>query len=121
LHCPLTEETRHLISDRELKLMKKSAILINTARGAVVDEDALVRALQAGEIWAAGIDVYSVEPVPLDHPLLKLENVVTLPHIGSGSMRTRTRLATLAAETLVAALTGTEPPSPVNARALGSG
>ncbi len=119
LHCPLTEETRHLISDRELKLMKKSAVLINTARGPVVDEDALVRALQAGEIWAAGIDVYSVEPVPLDHPLLKLENVVTLPHIGSASIRTRTRMATLAAENVVAALTGKEPPTPVNAREVG--
>jgi len=119
LHCPLTPETRHMISDREFKLMKKTAVLINTARGAVVDEEALVRALQQGEIWAAGIDVYSIEPVPLDHPLLKLDNVVTLPHIGSASIRTRTRMATLAAENVVAALTGKTPPTPVNARELG--
>lgn len=119
LHCPLTEETRHLISERELKLMKKTAVLINTARGPVVDEEALANALRDGEIWAAGLDVYSVEPISLDHPLLSLPNVVALPHIGSASIATRTRMATLAAENLVAALTGKEPPTPVNQDDLG--
>lgn len=114
LHCPLTEETRHLISDRELDLMKESAVLINTARGPIVDEEALERALRAGKIWAAGLDVFSKEPVPVDHPLLKLENVVALPHIGSASIRTRTRMATLAAENLLAVLSGKRPPTPVN-------
>lgn len=114
LHCPLTRETRHLISDREFDLMKETAVLINTARGPVVDEEALVRALKEKKIWAAGLDVFSQEPVPVDHPLLQLDNVVALPHIGSASIRTRTRMATLAAENLLAVLAGKRPPTPVN-------
>lgn len=118
LHCPLTEETRGLIGRRELALMKPTAVLVNTARGPVVDEAALIEALKEGRIWAAGLDVYDVEPIAPDHPLLQLDNVVALPHIGSASIRTRTRMATLAAENLVAALTGREPPTPVNPEVL---
>ncbi len=118
LHCPLTDETRGLIGRRELALMKPTAVLVNTARGPVVDEAALIDALKEGRIWAAGLDVYDVEPIAPDHPLLQLDNVVALPHIGSASIRTRTRMATLAAENLVAALTGKEPPTPVNPEVL---
>jgi len=114
IHCPLTPETHHLIGEPELRRMKPTAVLINTARGAIVDEAALVRALREGWIWAAGLDVYHREPLPADHPLLGLERVVALPHIGSASIRTRTRMACLAAENLVAVLTGQRPPTPVN-------
>lgn len=118
---PLSAETRNLIGARELSLMKPSASLIVVARGGIVDEPALYEALAARRIWAAGLDVWAQEPVPTDHPLLTLENVVALPHIGSGSIATRTRMATLAAENLVAALTGKRPPSPVNPEVLQRG
>lgn len=114
---PLTPTTRRLIGRRELALMKPTAVLVNVGRGGVVDEDALYEALKAGHLWGAGLDVWEHEPVPLDHPLLTLENVVALPHIGSASVATRTRMATLAAENLVAALTGQQPPSPINPEA----
>lgn len=110
---PLTEETRHLFGAREFSLMKKSAVFINVSRGGTVDEAALYQALVNGEIWAAGLDVFQTEPVPLDNPLLKLDNVVALPHIGSASIPTRTRMATLAAENVVAVLQGKEPLTPV--------
>ncbi len=115
---PLTPDTRGLIGERELALMKPNAILINAARGGIVDEEALYRALRDGRIWAAGSDVFAQEPVPTDHPLLSLPNFVALPHIGSGSIPTRTRMATLAAENLVAALQGRRPPNPVNPEVL---
>lgn len=115
---PLTPETRNLIGSRELSQMKPTACLINAARGGIVDEGALCEALQAGKIWAAGTDVWAKEPVDTAHPLLALENVVALPHIGSASVKTRKRMATLAAENLVAALTGRVPPSPVNPEVL---
>ena len=83
LHTPLESNTRHLISDREFGMMKPTAILINTCRGPVVDEAALVRALSAGVINAAGLDVTEVEPTPLDNPLLDLDNVVITPHLAS--------------------------------------
>lgn len=111
---PYTPETRQLIGARELSLMKPTAVLINTARGGIVDEDALYHALRNSQIWAAGLDVFEQEPVPLDHPLLTLSNVVALPHIGSASVGTRVRMATLAAENLLAALTGSMPPNAVN-------
>lgn len=111
---PLSPETRHLIGDRELSLMKPTAILINSARGPIVDEQALHRALVEKRIWAAGLDVFEVEPVPLDNPLLHLDNVVALPHIGSASIATRTKMATLAATNLVVALRGERPPNLVN-------
>jgi glyoxylate reductase len=111
---PFTPETYHLIGEREFRLMKKTSVLINTARGGIVDEDALFRALQEGTIWAAGLDVFEQEPVKANHPLLTLPNVVTLPHIGSASIRTRTRMAVLAAENLLEGLAGRRPKHAVN-------
>lgn len=115
---PLSAETRGLIGARELALMKPTACLINVARGGIVDEAALYDALQRSQLWAAGLDVWGKEPVNTDHPLLTLDSVVALPHIGSSSIATRTRMATLAAQNLVAALTGGKPPSPVNPQVL---
>lgn len=113
LHTPLTPQTRGLIGARELALMKPAAILINTARGAVVDEAALIEALRQRRIGGAGLDVFEREPVAPDHPLLQLDNVVALPHIGSATVATRTRMAVMAAENLAAAVTGQEPPNRV--------
>ncbi|OJU83093.1 MAG: D-glycerate dehydrogenase [Solirubrobacterales bacterium 70-9] len=102
LHCPLTAETRHLIGARELALMKATAVLINTARGAVVEEGALVEALAGGKIWAAGLDVYEGEPAV--HPgLLRLDRVVLAPHVGSATVETRDAMAELAARNAIAA------------------
>jgi glyoxylate reductase len=113
VHTPLTDETHHLIGARELERMKPEAILINTSRGPVVDEAALADALSEGRIFAAGLDVYEKEPEV--HPkLLELENVVLAPHIGSASVETRDRMAVLAAENIVAVLSGDEPKTPVN-------
>ncbi len=113
IHTPLTDETRHLIGERELKKMKSSAVLVNTSRGPVVDEAALADALENRRIFAAGLDVYEAEPDV--HPkLLGLENVVLAPHIGSASVQTRDRMAVLAAENIVAVLSGEEPKTPVN-------
>ena len=117
LHCALTAETRHLIGARELALMKPTAILINTTRGPVVDQAALAAALKAGTLAAAGLDVFEAEPVPLDDPILSLPNVVALPHIGSASVATRGRMARMAAENLLAALSGQRPPHLVNPEA----
>ncbi|ADU50352.1 Glyoxylate reductase [Thermaerobacter marianensis DSM 12885] len=113
LHVPLNAETRHLIDGRRLRRMKPGAILVNTARGDVVDEQALVEALRSGHLGAAGLDVYGREPVPPDHPLLQVPNVVALPHIGSATARTRWRMARLAAENCAAVLQGRRPPHPV--------
>jgi glyoxylate reductase len=115
---PRTPETTGLIGARELGLMKRTACLINVARGGIVDEAALYQALVSGQIWAAGLDVWAEEPVPADHPLLSLPNLVALPHIGSATIQTRTAMAVLAAENLVAALTGRTVPSPVNPEVL---
>ena len=117
LHCALTAETRHLIGARELALMKPTAILINTTRGPVVDQAALAAALKAGTLAAAGLDVFEAEPVPLDDPILSLPNVVALPHIGSASVDTRGRMARMAAENLLAALSDQRPPNLVNPEA----
>jgi glyoxylate reductase len=114
ISCALTAETRHLISERELGLMKPTAILVNIARGPIVDQRALYRALVDGKIWAAGLDVFEVEPVPMNEPLLKLDNVVVPPHLGSGSIATRTKMATMAAENCLAGVTGQVPPNVVN-------
>ena len=118
LHVPLTEETRNLIGARELALMKPTAVLINTARGQVVDQEALVATLQGGRLAAAGLDVFQVEPLAADDPLLSLENVVLLPHLGSASVATRRRMAMMAAENLVAGLRGERPPYLVNPEVL---
>lgn len=114
---PYTPETRNLIGERELSLMKRSAVLINTARGGIVNEEALYRALANGDIWAAGLDVFEEEPVDPAHPLLSLPNVVALPHIGSASIATRTNMAILAADNLIRGLTGREPAHLVNKEA----
>ncbi len=114
VHTPLTAQTRHLIGAEELKLMKKTAVLINSARGPIVDQDALVDALRSGTIAAAGLDVFEVEPIPAGHPLLSLPNVVVVPHIASASVETRTKMALMAVENLLAVLSGRRPPNFVN-------
>jgi len=112
LHCPLTPETRHLIGAAELAAMKPSAVLINAARGPVVDEQALAEALAAGTIAAAGLDVYEHEP-QVAPALLELNNVVLAPHLGSATVETRTAMAELAARNAIAVVHGEEPPTPV--------
>jgi glyoxylate/hydroxypyruvate/2-ketogluconate reductase len=107
LQVPLTPETRHLIGAGQLAKMKKSAILINASRGATVDEAALIAALEAGTIRGAGLDVFEREPIDPASPLLRMPNVVALPHIGSATQETRHAMARCAAENLVAALAGT--------------
>jgi len=118
MHVPLTQETRHVIGARELSLMKRSAYLVNTSRGPIVDEAALIEALQKKLIAGAALDVLEHEPVSADNPLLKMDNVVVTPHIGSGSIETRTAMAVLAAKNLVAALNGETPPNLVNKEVL---
>lgn len=114
LHVPLTEETTHLICDREFDLMQSTAILINTARGAVVDPAALHRALSQGKIAAAAIDVTEPEPIPMDSPLLNLENLIIAPHIGSASRQTRKKMADMAISNLIAGLQGNRLPHCIN-------
>jgi glyoxylate reductase len=112
LHTPLTPETRGLIGARELGLMKPTATLVNTARGAVVDEAALVEALRDGKIAGAGLDVYENEP-DVHLGLLELDNVVLLPHIGSATVETRAAMAELAARNAIAVASGEQPETPV--------
>lgn len=114
IHAALSEETYHLFGDRQFQLMKPEAILINAARGAIVDEDALYRALINSEIAGAALDVTEPEPIKSDSPLLKLDNVVIAPHIGSASYRTRSKMAELAAQNLLAGLQGSPLPHCVN-------
>ena len=106
---PLTEETNNLIDAKELSLMKETAVLINTARGGIVNEKALYEALKNRRIWGAGLDVFVDEPVSENHPLLELPNVMALPHIGSASVATRMKMARLAAKNLKEALEGRTP------------
>lgn len=113
LHVPLTEQTRHLIGRRELDLMKRSAYIINTARGPVIDEAALVEALRERKIAGAGLDVYENEPTPAPG-LTELDNVVCIPHLGSATERTRANMSRMAAENLLAAVRGKRPPNLVN-------
>jgi glyoxylate reductase len=120
LHMPLTPETHHMIGASELARMKPSAYLINTARGPVVDETALVEALQQGRLAGAGLDVYEYEPA-LTPGLVELPNVVLLPHVGSATLETRRRMAELAVDNLLIGLTGQVPPNCINARQLGIG
>jgi glyoxylate reductase len=117
LHLPLTPATRHLIGAAELRRMKACAFLINTSRGPVVDEAALVAALKAGVIRGAGLDVYENEP-RMAPGLAELDNAVLLPHVGSATWETRTRMARLAADNLLAALAGAAPPNCVNPEVL---
>jgi glyoxylate reductase len=106
---PYTPETKHLIDSEQLSLMKENAVLINTARGGIVNETALYHALKNKEIWGAGLDVFENEPVSLDNPLLTLPNVVTLPHIGSATIATRMKMANLAVSNLIAGLLNDKP------------
>lgn len=110
VHVPLTPQTRHMIGARELRLMGPQAILVNTSRGAVVDEAALVEVLRNGEIAGAGLDVVENEPLPPDHPLTTLPNVVLTPHIGSATTATRAAMARLSVQNLRMALAGTPGP-----------
>lgn len=108
LHCPLTEETRHLLDADAFKKMKFSAVVVNTSRGPVIDEEALVEALRDNEIWGAGLDVFEDEPNV--HPaLLKMDNVVLLPHIGSATTETREKMSQMAARNIIEVLEGREP------------
>ena len=109
LLTPLTPETVHLIGEQEFKLMKNSAFFINVSRGQTVDEQAMIQALQNKEIRGAGLDVFTKEPIEPENPLLTMSNVVTIPHIGSATLRTREDMAMRAAENLVAVVTGKGP------------
>ena len=118
LHCPLTDETRHLIDKKAFETMKPNAILINTARGEIVDEQALVEALTAGRIWGAGLDVFEFEPRVSD-ALKGLPNVVLAPHLGSATQNTRNAMATLCAEAVVSMLKGERVPHILNSEVVG--
>lgn len=118
LHVPLTPATYHLIGREQLRRMKPTAVLINTSRGPVVDQEALVEALRAGEIGYAALDVTDPEPLPPDHPLLRLPNAIVTPHIASASVTARDQMAVLAARNLLAGLRGEVPPFCVNPAAL---
>ena len=113
LHLPLFAETRHYIGAAELALMKTAAILVNAARGPVVDERALVKALQSGRIAGAGLDVYENEP-KLAAGLAKLPNTVLAPHMASASIETRLRMSNMAVANCIAGLTGQRPPNLLN-------
>ena len=113
VHVPLSDATRHLLGPGQFKMMKPTAVLINTARGPVIDEAALVEALKSKTIFAAGLDVYEHEPTL--HPgLYELDNAILLPHLGSATIDTRNKMAQMAADNLIAMLAGKRPPNPVN-------
>ena len=114
LHCPLIPETHHLIGKRALRRMKPTAVLVNAARGPIVETDALMWALREGWIAAAALDVTDPEPLPPDHPLLALPNCIIVPHIGSATVTTRERMSVMAAENLLAGLRGERLPYCVN-------
>ncbi len=114
LHVPLTSVTPHLVGASEFQMMKRSSILINTSRGAVVDHDALYAALQQGTIRGAALDVTDPVPLPASHPLLTLSNCLVIPHLGSASTATRSRMADIAVENVLAGLRGERLPHCVN-------
>ena len=113
LHVPLNDETRHMIGTREIALMKKTAVLVNTCRGGVVDEAALYEAMKAGQLFGAGLDVWDVEPPPRDHSLLTLPNVIATPHVAGNTFETQERSALWVARQAVDFLQG-KPPLPEN-------
>jgi glyoxylate/hydroxypyruvate/2-ketogluconate reductase len=117
LMTPLTPQTEKMIGKREFELMKETAIFVNASRGKTVDEEALIHALETGEILAAGLDVFVQEPVQPDNPLLSMKNVVTLPHIGSATYETRLKMAITGATNLVAGLQGETPPNLIKPKA----
>jgi glyoxylate reductase len=114
IHTPLSDDTYHLFSDRQFELMKPSAILVNTARGQIVEPDALYRALSTGQIAGAALDVTEPEPIRMDSPLLTLDNLIIAPHIGSASRQTREKMANMAIENLIAGLKSDRLPYCVN-------
>ncbi len=114
LHVPLIPSTHHMIGEKELKLMKQTAYLINTSRGPVVDEKALYDCLKNSVISGAGLDVFEKEPIDRDNPLIGLNNTILLPHVGSGTFETRITMANLAVENLMVVLQGKTPPCLVN-------
>lgn len=114
IHTPLTKETYHMVNEEAFRKMKPTAILVNTARGPVVDLDALYRALISGEIAGAALDVTEPEPIGLESPLLKLDNIIITPHIGSASVATRDKMAIMAAANLIAGLKDERLPHCVN-------
>jgi glyoxylate reductase len=118
LHLPLSPQTYHLIGAAELAAMKPTAVLVNTSRGPIVDQQALYEALKSRQIFAAAIDVTEVEPIPPRDPLLTLDNLIITPHIASASFATRTSMATMAAANLIAGLNGQVPPHCVNPEAV---
>ena len=118
IHTALTPETRGMIGEAQIGKMKRTAFLINTSRGPVVDEGALIKALQEGRIAGAGLDVFEKEPIDSGNPLLKMESVVTLPHVGSATEATRRAMVDLAAENVLAVLQGKQPLTPVNPEVL---
>ncbi len=120
LHASLSQETHHLMNDARLKMMKPGGILINTSRGPVVDPGALYRALSSGTIAYAALDVTEPEPIRPDDPLLTLDNIIIAPHIASASFQTRSRMAAMAAENLIAGLKGRRLPNCVNPQVYGS-
>ena len=109
VHVPLTKQTYHMIGEKELKMMKPTAYLVNTARGAVVDTNALIKALKEGWIRGAALDVFEQEPLPQGHELTKLDNVVIIPHLGSATYETRKRMADITVENLLRVLKGEDP------------
>lgn len=114
IHVPVTDETRHFMNEERLKLMKPSAVLINASRGATVDESALIKGLREKWIAGAALDVYEKEPIADDNPLLDLENVVLVPHIGSATIEARTKMAETATLNLLSVLKGERPPRLLN-------
>jgi len=118
VHTNLTPETHHLISTKQFEKMKRTCILVNTSRGPIVDNMALYEALRTGKILYAGLDVTEPEPLPANHPLLTLDNVIIAPHIASASVVTRTKMGLIAADNLIAGLKGQLGPAPVNPEVL---
>jgi phosphoglycerate dehydrogenase-like enzyme len=119
IHCPLTPETRGLIDAPALERMKPTAYLVNTARGPIVDTQALTAALERGQIAGAALDVTDPEPLPGDHPLLRAPNLLVLPHLGSATVATRERMADMAVDNLLAGLAGERMPNCANPEVYG--
>jgi glyoxylate reductase len=114
LHTPLTPQTRCLMNSESLAKMKRGAVLVNTARGGVVEQEALYQALKSGHLFSAAIDVTDPEPLPPSHPLFTLENLIICPHIASAGIHTREKMSMMAAENLIAGLKGERLPNCVN-------
>jgi D-3-phosphoglycerate dehydrogenase len=114
VHCPLTDETYHLLSNREFDLMKKEIFIVNTSRGEIVNETALAHALETGQVWGAGLDVFEKEPLPLDSPLRQFDNITFTPHVGANSEDSVTDLYQIACQIAIAVSESQWPPGAVN-------